>query len=344
MAETGTATPITILTGFLGSGKTTLLNHLLGDEGMADTAVLINEFGEIGLDHLLVQEITEGVVLLSSGCLCCTVKGELVDSLRELYLNRIQGEIPNFNRVMIETTGLADPAPVIGALVRDPMFKEWYRLEGIVTTVDAVHGAGQLDDHEEAIKQAAVADRLVLTKSDLAAPEELVEIEQRLRLLNAAAPIIKAEFGNVSPEALLDTGLFNAQTKSVDVQRWLHAEVYERADGHGHHDHGAADVNRHDDHISSFCLTMEEPVDWRDFNRWMDAVIERFGARLLRVKGIVTAKGQKRPFAIHSVQHIRHQPVTLPTWPDGDKRTRIVFITRDVDRTEIEQMWPDSSP
>jgi G3E family GTPase len=338
MVESISATPITILTGFLGSGKTTLLNHLLGDAGMADTAVLINEFGEIGLDHLLVQEIKEGVVLLNSGCLCCTIKGELVDSLRELYLNRIQGEVPNFNRVMIETTGLADPAPVIGALVRDPMFKDWYRLEGIVTTVDAVHGAGQLDDHEEAIKQAAVADRLVLTKSDLAEAAELETIEQRLRLLNAAAPIIKAEFGNVRPDALLDTGLFNAESKSIDVQRWLHAELYEQD---GNHHHGDNDVNRHDDHISSFCMSIDEPVDWRVFNRWMDSVIERYGARLLRVKGIVTAKRQKRPFAIHSVQHIRHQPVTLPSWPGGDERTRIVFITRDVSRADIEQMWTE---
>ena len=346
MAETSSATPITILTGFLGSGKTTLLNRLLADEGMAETAVLINEFGEIGLDHLLVQEITEGVVLLSSGCICCTVQGELVDSLRELYLNRIQGEIPDFNRVMIETTGLADPAPVIGALVRDPMFKEWYRLEGIVTTVDAVHGSGQLDDHEEAVKQAAVADRIVLTKSDLANPDTLGGIEQRLRTLNATAPIIRAEFGDVRPDDLLDTGLFNAETKSIDVQRWLKAEAYDtHADhDHGHdddHHHDHVDVNRHDDHITSFCLVMEEPVDWRAFNGWMDAVIERFGADLLRVKGIVTAKRQKRPFAIHSVQHIRHQPVTLPDWPDGDKRTRIVFITRDVDRAEVERMWEE---
>jgi G3E family GTPase len=343
MSESISATPITILTGFLGSGKTTLLNHLLGHAGMADTAVLINEFGEIGLDHLLVQEITEGVVLLNSGCLCCTVKGELVESLRELYLNRIQGEVPNFNRVVIETTGLADPVPVIGALVRDPMFKEWYRLEGIVTTVDAVHGSGQLDEHEEAIKQAAVADRLVLTKSDLATPADIERLEQRLRLLNTGAPVIKAEFGNVDPDELLDTGLYNAKTKSVDVQRWLHAEFYDDANSrnhdHAHHDHGASDVNRHDDHISTFCITIDEPVDWRSFNRWMDSVIERYGARLLRIKGIVTAKRQKRPFAIHSVQHIRHQPVTLPSWPDGDKRTRVVFITRDVSQSDVEQMW-----
>ena len=302
MAESISATPITILTGFLGSGKTTLLNHLLGDEGMADTAVLINEFGEIGLDHLLVQEIKEGVVLLNSGCLCCTVKGELVDSLRGAC------------------EAVADPAPVIGALVRDPMFKDWYRLEGIVTTVDAVHGAGQLDDHEEAIKQAAVADRLVLTKSDLADAQTLEKLEHRLRLLNPAAPIIEAEFGNVRADALLDAGLFNAESKSIDVQRWLHAELYDDEGGHGHHHHDGDDVNRHDDCISSFCVTIDEPVDWRAFNRWMDAVIERYGADLLRVKGIVTA---------------------LPSWPDGDKRTRIVFITRDVERSDIERMWKD---
>ena len=344
MSESVSATPITILTGFLGSGKTTLLNHLLGQEGMADTAVLINEFGEIGLDHLLVQEITEGVVLLSSGCICCTVQGELVDSRRELYLNRIHGEIPDFDRVVIETTGLADPAPVIGALVRDPMFKEWYRLEGIVTTVDAVHGSGQLDTHEEAVKQAAVADRLVLTKTDLAEAAQTDALRRRLRELNAAAPIIEAAFGEVDADVLLDAGLFNARTRSVDVQRWLNAEIYEHADDHAHdHRHDSADLNRHDDHISTFCVTIDEPVDWRLFNRWMDAVIDRYGAGLLRVKGIVTAKRQKRPIAIHSVQHIRHQPVTLPSWPDGDKRTRVVFITRDVDRGDVERMWAETN-
>jgi G3E family GTPase len=164
-----------------------------------------------------------------------------------------------------------------------------------------------------------------------------------LRHLNAAAPIIEAQFGKVHPDELLNTGLYNAETKSVDVQRWLHAELYDDAGSHGHdhthQDHGASDVNRHDDHISTFCITIDEPVEWREFNRWMDSLIERYGARLLRVKGIVTAKRQKRPIAIHSVQHIRHQPVTLPSWPDEDKRTRVVFIARDVSRSEVEEMW-----
>jgi len=327
--------PISVLTGFLGSGKTTLLNHLLADPGMAETAVLINEFGEIGLDHLLVREVAEGVVLLASGCICCTVQGELVDSLRDLYLGRLQGEVPPFGRVVVETTGLADPAPIIAALVRDNMFKEWYALERIITTVDAVLGMSELDDHPEAVKQAAVADRIVLTKVDLAEEAGRAVLEARLRDLNPAATLIPAVMGQVAPDDLFGGGTFDARSKSLDVQTWLNAEAY---DGHAHHHHDV-DVNRHDDHIQSFCITIDDPVDWIAFGRWLDGVLETHGADLLRVKGVVNAKGEDRPLVIHSVQHIRHAPIYLDEWPPGldgeDQRSQLVFITRDVDRRTI---------
>jgi G3E family GTPase len=333
MSELGSATPVTILTGFLGSGKTTLLNRLLSKPGMADTAVLINEFGEVGLDHLLVQEITEGVVLLSSGCICCTVQGELVDSLRDLYLFRLQGEVPKFERVVIETTGLADPAPIIAALVRDVLFKDWYRLEGIVTTVDAVNGVAHLDAHEEAVKQAAVADRIVLTKRDIAGGEDIAKLRQRLNRLNPA-PVLEAVHGELDPDELFNVGLFDARTKSPDVRRWLNAEAH--GDGGRDHDHGAPDVNRHDDSISTFCLSLEDPVDWRDFTKWLDGLLAEHGADLLRIKGIVNTQDGGKPLIIHCVQHIRHAPAYLPGWPDGDRRSRIVFITRDVTRAQVE--------
>ena len=334
-----TVTPVTILTGFLGSGKTTLLNRLLADPGMKDTAVLINEFGEVGLDHLMVREITEGVVLLSSGCICCTVQGELVDSLRDLYLNRLHGEIPKFDRVVIETTGLADPAPIIGALVRDVLFKDWYRLEGIVTTMDAVNGGATLDAHIEAVKQAAVADRIVLTKCDIAEAEGVAALQERLGNLNPAASVLPADHGDVDPDALFNVGPFDTAGKSADAVRWINEEAYPAHDhDHDHgHDHAAPDVNRHDDHIGSFCIAIDEPLDWKEVSRWLDRLLEAHGADMLRIKGIVNAKGSKKPLIVHAVQHIRHPPAYLPAWPDdADRRSRIVFITRDVGRAEVE--------
>ncbi len=337
MSEAATSTPVTIITGFLGSGKTTLLNSLLGDPEMGETAVLINEFGEIGLDHLLVREISEDVVVLSSGCICCTVQGELVDSLRDLFIRRLAREIPDFTRVVIETTGLADPAPIIGTLVRDPLFKDCYRLDGIVTTVDAAHGEGQLDSHMEAVKQAAIADRIVLTKSDIAQAETIDALQARLRNLNPAAPILAAEHGNIAPDALLNAGLFDALTKTPQVQDWLNEDAYP-GDGHDH-DHGhnhRPNVNRHDDHISSFCLTLDVPLQWNRFRPWLGRLLQAEGEKLLRIKGILNVEGKDAPQVLHCVQHTYYPPVALPAWPGDDHRSRLVFITRDLGRDEIE--------
>ncbi|MCG8560516.1 MAG: GTP-binding protein [Hyphomicrobiales bacterium] len=344
------ATPVTILTGFLGSGKTTLLNHLLAQPGMAETAVLINEFGEVAIDHLLVEEVQEGVTLLASGCICCTVQGELVDALRELYLDRVQGDIPHFTRLMIETTGLADPAPIIAALGRDPMFKSWYRLEGIVTTVDTVLGDTQLDENEEAVKQAAVADRIVLTKCDLAEGAQIAALMARLGRLNPGADMIEVRHGAVEPDALLRTGAYDPETKTADVGRWINEAAYEARSDHHDHDHRHADGahahSRHDDRIGSFVLTFEQPVDWQAFSKALNALIKEHGAELLRVKGIVNASDSQRPLAIHAVQHTQHPPSYLNAWPDEDRRSRIVFITRDLDRATVEKAfahWADPS-
>ncbi len=338
--------PVTVLTGFLGSGKTTVLNHLLAQPELGDTAVLINEFGAVGLDHLLVSHVAEDIVLLNSGCLCCTVRGDMVNAMRDLFLKRVKGEVPEFNRMVIETTGLADPAPIIHTLMNDPLLSSRYRLDGIVSTVDAVNGAQTLDNHEEAVKQAAMADRIILTKTDIADFTQVEVLHARLRQLNPGAPIIRAVDGIVDPDAILDAGLFNDKDKIPDVFKWLNAEAYadlrrERdrklgiGDDHAHHHH---DVNRHDDRIQAFVFIRDEPVSWPALAFALELLISQRGENLLRIKGIVNAAESDKPLALHGVQHVFHPPATLPEWPGDDRRTRIVFITRDLERRVVEEM------
>jgi G3E family GTPase len=332
-----------VLTGFLGSGKTTLLNHLIRHRGMARTAVVINEFGEVGLDHLLVARSSENTVLLNSGCLCCTVRGDLVDTLRDLFLKRVRGQVPEFDRVVIETTGLADPAPVLHTLMTDPLIAARFRLDGVVTTVDACNGDWQLDCQRESVKQVAVADRIVLTKTDIAEPELTARLRDRLRSLNPAAPVIEAVLGDVDPGRLFDAGLYDPATKSLDVRRWLKAEAY--GDGHEHHHghHHGHDVNRHDDRIRAFCMVLDEPVSWDGFAGWIDMLTTLHGPDILRIKGILRLKETGLPVVVHGVQHVFHPPVRLEAWPDDDRRSRIVFITRDLDRGTIEAMFRTGS-
>ncbi len=327
--------PVTVLTGFLGSGKTTLLNHLLSQPGMAQTAVLINEFGEIGLDHLLVRHVADDIVLLNSGCLCCTVRGDMIKALRELYFKRVEGTVPEFTRIVIETTGLADPAPILHTLMTDPLLSSIYRLDGIVTTVDAVHGGRALDQYEEAIKQAAVADRLILTKTDLAGYEQTEVLHARLRTLNPAAPILRAINGAVAPSAILEAGLFNDRDKIPDVRKWLNTEAYTAAHA-GHHPH-THDVNRHDARVQAFAFIQETPVTWPALAFGLETLIAQHGEQVLRMKGIVHVAGSDRPLAIHGIQHVLHPPAELDGWPDDDHRTRIVFITRDLSRQIVER-------
>jgi G3E family GTPase len=332
--------PVTVLTGFLGSGKTTLLNHVLKQPGMAATAVIVNEFGEIGLDHLLVESATEDVVLLNSGCLCCTVRGDIVNTLTDLFVNRVKGRVPYFTRAVIETTGLADPAPVLHALISDPIVAERYMIDGVVTTVDAVNGAATLDRQPEAVKQAAVADRLIVTKSDLAEPDALAALRSRLRALNPGAPQLAAAHGAVDPGLLFGLGLFDPQTKSVEVQRWLNDEAVAARhidDDEGHHHH---DVNRHDERIRAFCITRDRPISWNALSGWLDALASMRGDDLLRFKAIVAiADRPEQPVVLHGVQHLFHPPVLLPSWPSEDRRTRMVFITRDLPQQTIEETF-----
>jgi len=362
--------PVSVITGFLGAGKSTLLNRLLRHPDMGETAVIVNEFGEIGLDHALIASSKEDTILLSSGCLCCTVRGDLVNTFRDLTARRDAGEIKPFKRVVIETTGLADPAPVLHTLMSDPVVAERCRLESVVTLVDAVNGDGTLNHHTEAVKQAAVADRLVLTKVDLAEQKAVQQLRHRLQHLNPGAPVFTAIGGDIAPNQLFNAGLYDPKTKTFDVQNWLRAEAYgdnhhhhdhdhahdhdhhhdhDHDHGHSHHDHaehdhahfqtadGKLDVNRHDASIQSFCLTFDNPFEWNTLATWLDLLAAYRGDNLLRVKGLVNVTGVDRPVVIHGVQHLFHPPATIPAWPDDNRQSRIVFITRDLGREVIEQ-------
>ncbi len=325
---------VSLLTGFLGSGKTTLLNQLVKHPEMVETAVLINEFGEIGLDHQLVERIDDNTILLNAGCLCCTVQGDLVKALSELFLKRVKEEVPYFRRVLIETTGLADPAPIIHTLMTAPVISNRYALDGIITTVDAVNAENELNKHKESVKQIAVADRIVITKSDLVQLTELKSLMARLKQLNPGSPKELAIMGEIAPDKLFDAGLYDPKTKSMDVQRWLRDEDYTKSsDEHDHHHN----VNRHDDAITAFCMTREKPIDWEAFVAWIRILIGQHGERLLRIKGILNIAGREKPIAIHGVQHMFHDPAELSNWPDDDRRSRLVFITHDLDRSIIEE-------
>ena len=316
-------TPVSIITGFLGSGKTTLLNHVLADPGMAGAAVIVNEFGEIALDHLLIATPNENTVLLSSGCICCTVRGDLVDTLRDLNAKRAAGKLPPFDRVLIETTGLADPVPIIQTVITDEKIAPQFELDGVITLVDAVNGMAQLDNQREAVKQAAVADRLLITKTDLADAASVEALQQRLTRMNPGVPMQHVSQGRVTPSDLFGTSL-KPQARGADIERWLPVAAV----------NSVVHKNGHDDHIRAFCIYYDEPISNMGMTAWLMALASLRGANLLRVKGLLNVEG--KPVAVHAVQTLIHEPVSLAQWPDADRRSRLVFITRDMDRAELE--------
>jgi len=336
--------PLTVLTGFLGAGKTTLLNRLLTEPALADAAVLINEFGEIGIDHLLVERVDGNVVQLSTGCLCCTVRGDLVDSLEKLLRDRDNGRVA-FSRVVIETTGLADPAPVLHTIMLHPYLVMRFRLDGIVTLIDAINGLATLDAQAESVKQAAVADRIVLSKTDLVDTAGRREAKDRLlarlRALNPGAPILDAAAGEATAARLLHCGLYDPQRKIPDVRRWLAAEAHADAHEHGHAQHAHShDPNRHDERIRAFAYATDTAIAESAFAMFLELLRSAHGPNLLRLKGIVKiAEAPERPVVIHGVQHVFHPPAQLDAWPDEDHRTRMVFIVRDIAPATISGLF-----
>lgn len=330
--------PLTVLTGFLGAGKTTLLNRILRDPEFSDTAVLVNEVGEIGIDHLLYEVVDDNVMLLPSGCLCCSVRGDIVNALENLLRGRDNDRIVPFKRVVIETTGLADPASVLHVVMTHPYLVLRFRLDGVVTVVDAVNGMNTLDRHSEAVKQVAMADRLVITKTDLAYDTGV--LRERLKALNPSAPILDAAKGEATVRALTDAGLYDPVRKIPDVARWLSEEAVNQAEQEHDHVHGHAhDHSRHDHRIRVFTLATEAAIPAATLELFLDLLRTAHGSRILRLKGIVRlAEEPEQPVVLHMVQHVLHPPARLEAWPDEDRRSRLVCVTHDLEPAKVRRM------
>jgi G3E family GTPase len=325
--------PVSIITGFLGSGKTTLLNRLLQDPAMAGAAVIINEFGEIGLDHLLIATPNENTVLLASGCICCTVRGDLVNTLRDLDKQRRTGDLPPFDRVLIETTGLADPVPIAQTVVTDEKLAPTYQLDSVITLVDGVNGLQQLDSQPESVKQAALADRLLITKTDLPEATAVPTLLARLAALNPGAQVLTVAHGKVTP-AMLFGAAINAEARAAEVQRWLREDAFVRVETQQSALGPRNRASAHDARIQSYSIHLDEPISAAGLTAWLTALASLHGTELLRVKGLLNVDGE--PVAVHAVQTLIHEPVTLQQWPDAERRSRLVFIARGMSRAAIE--------
>jgi len=351
-----TLIPVTLLTGFLGSGKTSVLNHLVCQPEMSDALVIINEFGEMALDHELVAHSTENLVMeMSSGCVCCSIRGDLVQTLRDITWRYVRNGKRWFQRVLIETTGLADPAPIIHTLITHLQIARKYKLDGIVSTVDAATGINTMNQYQEAVKQAAMADILLLTKADLVTKDQYDVILNRLDKINPAAPRFEVINGEITAQKVLNLGLFNAEDKTPNVKRWLKQEAYSESESHEHnlehnhkhHNHSAHDshddhhhdISRHDDYIRAFCFTIEQPIPENILTDWLELLKDFVGSKILRVKGILNIEGKENPLALHGVQHIFHPTAPLPGWTNEDHRSKLVFITYGVSRNVIEKTF-----
>ena len=326
--------PVTVITGFLGSGKTTLLSSILKKKEMQKTAVIINEFGEIGLDHALIEHTDENIVELQSGCICCTIQGDLNKTLIDLFDKMMNGKVSSFNRVLIETTGLANPVPIIHTLMSSIELIRIYSLDGVITVVDSVNGEKTLDLHEESLKQLALAEKIILSKTDIIDKDEIKSLIYRIKEINPVSQIVYSKFGNIPLEEIFGLGAYDPYKKSEDVKKWLAAEKYKDKKHHHHHD-----VNRHNENIRAFSMVSENPVNMIAFSFFRDMITAALGANLLRMKGIINIAGEERPAVIHGVQHIFHPVQWLETWPDNDRRTKLVFITQNIKKEQIEDFF-----
>ncbi len=329
--------PVSVITGFLGSGKTTLVNKLLKRPEMNRVAVIVNELGEQAIDNDLVEVSSEQMMLLNNGCLCCVLRGDLQETMRDLFIKRRNGVIIDFDRLVIETTGLADPAPVMQTLMTDTMLQSQYRLDCVVTLVDAVNGLEQIKTLSEPVKQAALADRLVITKTDLVDEAKATALEAALRELNPRAPVKRAVNGEIELAFLIDVALRSVQSRLEDVERWMGADNAEDHGHYGHDEHGHA--HRHDSNVISFCLRYKEPFTWASFSQCMEVLGTLRGADLFRVKGLVNVAGHKGPLIVQGVQHLFHPPIELEKWPGDDHETRIVFITRGITQQTVANLF-----
>ena len=325
--------PILVISGFLGSGKTTLLRNLLLDPEAGEIAVIVNEFGEVGIDHHLVRKTDVRTTLLRNGCVCCSMRDDLSEALRNMLSQRERGTIPRFDRVVIETTGLADPAPILHTIVAEPVLRNHFRVERVVTTIDAVAGASNLDSYGEALRQVAAADHVIVTKPDLATPEVTEDLKAKLRSINPAATIVEASFGSIDFAPLLaeeshraDEGLgrlsgvsFETNDDPTSVDTTVPATVH-------------ATSGR----VASRCLVYDRPLNWQMFGIWLTMLLHRHGDRILRLKGLLNVGAGRGPLLVEGVQHVIHVPRHLREWPDADRRSRIVFIARDLDLAQVE--------
>ncbi|MDP2152384.1 MAG: GTP-binding protein [Methylotenera sp.] len=328
--------PVTLLTGFLGSGKTTLLNKLLSDPKMHDSAVIINELGETGLDHILAtqvesEHIADNTVLLNSGCICCSLKNELADTMRDLFFKRALQAIPQFNRLIIETTGMADPGPILGNLMNEPVIESTFRLDAVVVTIDSVYGLKQLQENTEALKQAAVADVLLLTKTDIANSDEIKALQEKLAEINPGASQHLIQHGEINPDSIIDVGLFDPTGKVATPQRWL------RAPSKTSQPKGTLPQAAHQDGVTSFTVTMPKPLNWRDLKPVILKLCQTHGSKLLRLKGIIHAEDQPAPLAIHAVHFTPYPPTLLEGWDEDEAISRIVIIGKEIDESEIRK-------
>jgi G3E family GTPase len=317
--------PIYVITGFLGSGKTTLLNHLVNHAEMQDTAVIIHEFGEVGIDHMLVKSSFEDAIVLKNGCVCCTIRGDLLDTLETLAVRQERGEIPSFNRVVIETTGLADPAPILQTLMMEPIITARYVLNSIVTTIDTINALSQLADNPESSKQIAIADLLLMTKTDMTKTLD-IQLASKLKTLNPSARQISVVNGEIDPKVIFDRRDFNPTAKLIDLQEWL---------GRTESSH-SLDQHQHDAEISTFYLTYDTPLPWSAIKEWLQSIISLRSQDILRIKGVIELVGFDKPVVIHGVQRAFHEPIVLDAWPTKERKSTIVFIGRNIIKEEIE--------